>query len=126
MRIKTILVEDSKTIRDALIPAMEELGDMDVLAIAETAKEAIAVLNLLDDRWQLAVVDLFLRQGSGLDVLRACGRRRSGHIVVVLSNYATRQMRAQCIEFGADAVFDKSTQLDAFFEFCSLRFPPQH
>ncbi|HVR49811.1 MAG TPA: response regulator [Pseudorhodoferax sp.] len=122
MTIKTVLVEDSKTIRTALIPTMAELGDMEVMAVAETAKDAIAVLHRLDSTWQLAVIDLFLRQGSGLDVLRACGRRGTGHTVIVLSNYATKQIRAQCIALGADAVFDKSTQLDAFFGFCSTRF----
>lgn len=126
MSIKTILVEDSKTIRDVLIPTMEELGDMEVMAVAETAKEAVEALHSLDSTWQLAVVDLFLREGSGLDVLLACAERRVGRVVVVLSNYATPQMRERCRSLGADSVFDKSTQLDAFFDFCTLRFEPKH
>lgn len=125
MSIKTVLVEDSKTIRDALIPTMAELGDMEVVAVAESATEAVAALESLSTSWELAVVDLFLKQGSGLDVLRACRRRRSG-CVVVLSNYATPQMREECRALGADGVFDKSTQLDAFFDFCLHRFAPRH
>jgi DNA-binding NarL/FixJ family response regulator len=126
MSIKTILVEDSKAIRDALIPTMAELGDMEVVAVAETASEAVAALDAQDGTWQLAVVDLFLKQGSGLDVLRACAGRRVGRVVVVLSNYATPRMREQCRTLGADGMFDKSTQLDAFFDFCALRFEPDH
>lgn len=123
MGIETILIEDSKTIRDTLIPTMSELGQMNVVAFAETAREGVALLTQPQSAWQLAVVDLFLRQGSGLDVLRACANRRRDRIVVVLSNYATEEMRQQCIELGADAVFDKSTQLDAFFDYCAERFP---
>nr|WP_145548638.1 response regulator [Variovorax boronicumulans] len=126
MSIKTVLVEDSKTIRDALIPTLAELGDMEVMATAEGAKEAIDALLALGSQWQLVVVDLFLKQGSGLDVLRACGRHHRGRVVVVLSNYATDRMRAECTALGADAVFDKSTQLDAFFDFCSARFSGPH
>jgi DNA-binding NarL/FixJ family response regulator len=122
MGIKTILVEDSKTIRDTLIPAMAELGDLEVVAVAETAREAIDHLSRLEGVWQLAVVDLFLKQGSGLDVLRACGSRRRDRIVVVLSNYATDEMRKECRALGADRVFDKSTELDAFFDFCASHF----
>lgn len=126
MSIKTVLVEDSKTIRDALIPTMAELGDMEVMAVAETATDAVAALQSLEAFWELAVVDLFLKQGSGLDVLRACRRRRSGCVMVVLSNYATPQMREECRALGADGVFDKSTQLDAFFDFCLQRFEHRH
>jgi DNA-binding NarL/FixJ family response regulator len=126
MSIKTILVEDNKTIRDVLIPTMEELGGMEVMAVAETASEAVAAFLSLDGIWQLAVVDLFLRQGSGLDVLRACGGRQADRVVVVLSNYATPQMRERCCSLGADGVFDKSTQLDAFFDFCARRFQGKH
>lgn len=42
--------------------------------------------------------------------------------MVVLSTYATTQMRDQCMGLGADGVFDKSTQLDPFFDFCAQRF----
>ena len=126
MTIKTVLVEDSKTIRDALIPTMAELGDMEVLGVAEGALEALELLETLRSSWQLAVVDLFLKQGSGLDVLRAWGPRHPGRLLVVLSNYATKDMREQCARMGADAVFDKSTQLDAFFDFCSVRLNDSH
>lgn len=125
MSIKTVLVEDSKTIRDALIPTMDELGDMEVVAVAEGADDALKAMHAFNAVWELAVVDLFLKQGSGLDVLRA-HQHHPGRLVVVLSNYATRQMREECSALGADAIFDKSTQLDAFFDFCAAKFPNHH
>jgi len=69
--------------------------------------------------WDLAVVDLFLKSGSGLTILRACQTRGSHQHVVVLTNYPTSEMRRRCLELGADAVFDKSSELDAFFEHCN-------
>src|SRR5579862_1705663 len=72
MPLIAILIEDSETIRDNLIPAM-----------AETAAEALASIDEHGEAWDLAVVDLFLKAGSGLTVLRACQRRAAHQQVVV-------------------------------------------
>jgi len=120
MSLTTILVEDSQTIRDNLIPALEELADAQVVAVAETAQDALEALER-HASWRLLIVDLFLKEGSGLAVLRACRNRPPGKHVVVLTNYPTVEMRERCRVLGADAVFDKSTELDAFFEQC-LRY----
>ena len=117
MSLITILVEDSQTIRDNLVPALEELADAHVVALADTAQEAIEALER-HASWQLVIVDLFLREGSGLTILRACRDRPEGKHVVVLTNYPTPEMRQRCLALGADAVFDKSTELDAFFAHC--------
>lgn len=117
MPLLTILVEDSKTIRDNLIPALRELADAEVVVCAETAAEAVAAMTQ-HDGWQLAIVDLFLREGSGLTVLRACQDRPRHQHVVVFTNYPNASIREQCLQLGADAVFDKSTEIDALFEHC--------
>ncbi|MDQ0570577.1 DNA-binding NarL/FixJ family response regulator [Variovorax paradoxus] len=118
MPLQTVLIEDSNTIREALIPALADLADAEVVAVAETASEAAAVLEKLGNTWDLAVVDLFLREGSGLTVLRACKERAPHQRMVVLTNYPTEEMRRHSLELGADALFDKSNQLDLFFEWC--------
>ena len=115
--LATILVEDSETIRNNLIPALEELAGVQVLAAAETAQDAITALGR-HASWELAIVDLFLAEGSGLTVLRACQERGPAQHVVVLTNYPTAEMRRRCLALGADAVFVKSTELDAFFGHC--------
>jgi len=119
MPLKTILVEDSKTIRENLIPAMADLADVEVIAVAETAGEALTLLALHASAWHLAIVDMFLREGSGLTVVRACQAREAWQRVVVLSNYATAEIRRRCTELGADAVFDKSNEIEAFLDYCN-------
>jgi two-component system OmpR family response regulator len=68
--------------------------------------------------WDLAIVDLFLKQGSGLGVLAACRDRPPRQKVVVLSNYATADIRQRCTQLGVDAVFDKSNEIDALVDYC--------
>jgi DNA-binding NarL/FixJ family response regulator len=118
MLLPTILIEDSPTIRDSLIPALEEVANVEVLAIAETAADALAAIERLGDGWRLAIVDLFLREGSGFDVLRAARERRAGQHLLVLTNFATPDIRRRVMEAGADGIYDKSTELDLFFERC--------
>ena len=118
MAVHIFLVEDNPIIRDNLIPTLEDLVDAKVLGSAESEAEATAWLDAHAHEWQLAVVDMFLRQGSGLGVLRRCRQRLAHQRVVVLSNYATAEMRRRALDLGADAVFDKSNELDAFIDYC--------
>ncbi len=78
MPLLTVLIEDSETIRENLIPTLAEMADAQVIAIAQTASEAIAALDRHKNEWDLAVVDLFLKEGSGLSVLREA-RDRAPH-----------------------------------------------
>ena len=118
MRLKTYIVEDNPTIRENLIATLEELAFVDAVGTSETENEGKLWLTEHLDEWQLAIVDLFLKQGSGLGVLAACRDRDSSQKVVVLSNYATTDIRQRCAQLGVDAVFDKSNEIDALVDYC--------
>jgi two-component system OmpR family response regulator len=118
VELRTYIIEDNATIRENLIGTLEELASIKALGWAESESEAKAWLARQGDQWDLAIVDLFLKQGSGLGVLEACRARAHGQRVVVLSNYATPDMRKRCTQLGADAVFDKSNEIDALIEYC--------
>ncbi|MGO4393839.1 response regulator [Variovorax sp. M-6] len=117
-RLKTYIVEDNVTIRENLVGTLEELTCISAVGFAETEAEASRWLVDHADEWELAIVDLFLKQGSGLGVLQTCLARRPDQKVVVLSNYATPDIRKRCAQFGVDAVFDKSNEIDALIDFC--------
>ena len=118
MRLKTYLVEDNPTIRENLIATLEELVDIDAIGVSDTENEAKLWLQNNPKLWDLAILDLFLKQGSGLGVLAACRDRQPSQKVVVLTNYATTDIRHRCTQLGVDAVFDKSNEIDGLVEFC--------
>ena len=118
MELRTYIVEDNTTIRENLIGTLEELACVVSLGWAESEAAARDWLEDNHGKWDLAIVDLFLKQGSGLGVLEACRTRGRGQRVVVLSNYATADMRKRCSALGADAVFDKSNEIDALVDYC--------
>ena len=61
-------------------------------------------------------MDLWLAQGSGLQVLKSIVKTHCQK-VVVLTNYPTQYMRQLCLSAGADAFFDKSLELNEFTDY---------
>lgn len=118
MILKTYLVEDNPTIRDNLIATLEELASVDAVGTADNENDSKDWLLNNPQKWDLAILDLFLKQGSGLGVLAACRDRKPTQKIVVLSNYATADIRQRCAQLGVDAVFDKSNEIDALVEYC--------
>jgi DNA-binding NarL/FixJ family response regulator len=116
--LKTFIVEDSPVIRDNLIGTLEELAPVQVVGVAEDEASALAWLAGAGHAVDLVIIDIFLKGGSGLGVLRHATELQRDAKLVVLSNYATPDMRAKCLELGADKVFDKSNDLDALLQYC--------
>lgn len=116
-RLKTYIVEDSPLIRENLIATLEELGPVDVVGVADDEATAVRWLLAAGNRADLVIVDIFLKHGSGLGVLRAAAGQPRQRLVV-LSNYATADMRRKCLQLGASRVFDKSNDIDALIAYC--------
>lgn len=116
--IKAFIVEDSPVIRENLVATLEELVPLKVLGYADSERAAVAWLDEPGHDCDLIIVDLFLRQGSGMQVLEHLGRTGRAADRVVLTNYATPDVRRKCIGLGASRVFDKSGEIDALIEHC--------
>ena len=119
--LRTYIVEDSPLIRENLIATLEELASLQVVGTAEDESTALSWLSAPDHPVDLVIVDLFLKAGSGLGVLRAAQALPTlePRKMVVLSNYATPDMRRKCLALGADRVFDKSEDIDALIAYCA-------
>ena len=123
MRLKTFIVEDTPTSRENLIGTLEELAGIEAVGTAETEDAGKLWLTSPLHQWDLAIVDLFLKQGTGLGILAACKQRQPNQKMVVLSNYATADIRQRCALLGADKVFDKSEEIDALIKYCVAQCP---
>jgi two-component system, OmpR family, response regulator len=115
---RVFLVEDSPIIRQNLAETLAELADCQVVGCADSEADAKHWLAENNDRWDIAIVDIFLKRGTGLPVLAATKSRNPTQRVVVLSNYASPELRSEALRLGADRVFDKSTDVDSLVEFC--------
>lgn len=118
MLLSTFLVEDKPEIRDTVVEAMEEVAPLKFVGHAASETAARQWLRTFNDDWQLAIVDLFLAEGSGFGVLRHCQSRKPNQKVVVLTSYCHQNITDRCLQLGADRVFDKSADLEELVAFC--------
>jgi len=116
--LRSYLVEDNPVIRENLIAALEELAPVKVVGTAQDEPTAVSWLGG-DHNCDLVIIDIFLKSGSGLGVLRAATELHKPMSLVVLSNYATSDMRRKCLDLGASRVFDKSNEIDALIQYCA-------
>ena len=107
--LRVLLVEDSPLIRERLAESIAEPGRIEIVGQADSEQAAIGMLAAAP--WDAMVLDLQLRHGTGLGVLRALISRRPPNVkVIVLTNYAFPQYRAKSMALGADFFFDKARE----------------
>jgi DNA-binding NarL/FixJ family response regulator len=109
--LAVFIADDSAPVAEMLRELITDPGKIEVIGHAETEASAIAEVKRLKP--DVIVLDLQLKTGSGTDVLRAV--RAAPELkktrVIVISNHASPQLKAGCLELGAEAYFDKVKEL---------------
>jgi two-component system, OmpR family, response regulator len=106
---RILLVEDSAPLRVRLIELLTDPGVMRVTGCAETESEAND--QILANDFDALVVDVELRQGTGIGVVRTARARWVTPplpLIIILTNYALPTVRQRCLAAGADYFLDKS------------------
>ncbi|HEV7822905.1 MAG TPA: response regulator transcription factor [Burkholderiales bacterium] len=122
--LKVYIVEDSPVLRDRVIESLEESGNSRIVGSAETEEDAVN--GIIDSAPDAVVLDIQLREGNGLNVLR---RLRNidlevRPLVIILTNYNYPEFRYRAMTAGTDYFFDKATELHRVAEIIgSLRNP---
>ena len=116
--LKVFLIEDSRLLQELLGGMLSELDGVAYCGSADGETEALR--RLADLQVDLVIIDIELQQGSGIGVLDALqtdsGLYGAPH-KVVLTNYAHATMRQRCEQFGMDAFFDKSMQINQLIDY---------
>jgi DNA-binding NarL/FixJ family response regulator len=109
--VRVYLVEDSPILTKLLVGLIEADSGALVVGQADNARAAIAEIRSLNP--DLVVLDLHLREGNGVDVIRALRTAdpASSATLVVLTNHSGLPYRKAAREAGADHFFDKSTEI---------------
>ena len=109
-----LVVDDAAAIRSRLRTLFADVRGIESVLEASNLAEA---RQLLAERTpDVVVLDLQLRTGNGLELLRDLKLERSEIRVIVLTNNATDHYRRSCTALGADYFFDKSTQFEAVLQ----------
>lgn len=94
--------------QEILTEILHAVPCLELAGVAETGPAAIAAFEL--HRPDVVVLDLVLRESSGLDVLREIKRRAPNCQVVMFTGYDAEPYRTRCLAAGADHFFSKNRQ----------------
>ena len=106
--MKVLLVEESTEIQTQIGGILEAIPGTQLVEVFATGAQAGDWLDRHLAGWDLALLDLFLREGHGVEVLRRCRRRKPHQKAVVLSNCNRAPVADHPRRAGADALSDKS------------------
>ncbi len=115
---KVLLIEDSLLLQELLGGILGEIDGIDYRGAVDGETVALQQMERLPV--ELVIIDIELRQGSGIGVLAALQaepERYGSPLKVVLTNYAHASMQKRCIRLGCDAFYDKSLKTAELVEF---------
>jgi DNA-binding response OmpR family regulator len=109
--LKVFIADDSQPIAEMLTELLSAPGHVEVVGIGET--EAAAIESIQRMRPDVVVLDLQLRTGSGTNVIKAvrADAKLAAVRLMVTSNHVSPQLKAGCLQLGADDYFDKVKEL---------------
>jgi DNA-binding NarL/FixJ family response regulator len=105
--IKVILVDDHELARQGVRKLLGNDASIEVVGEAESCSSAISLIAQL--RPQVVVLDIRLRDGSGIEVSRAVRKLAPDSRILVLSAYDDSQYVVSMVKIGVSGYLTKSS-----------------
>jgi DNA-binding NarL/FixJ family response regulator len=111
---RLLLVEDHASFRQTLALVFDQEPDFEVVAQAGTVAEARLVM--VDREADLAVVDLSLPDGEGVELIEDLRETNPHFAALVLTASLDRAEHARAVEAGAAGVLHKAAEVDEILD----------
>ena len=98
-KIKLLVVDDHEIVRMGLMRFMEQYPDLEVVDGAASMEEALAKVERY--RPDIVIMDIRLKQSSGIDACREICRKFPDSKVIILTSYGDEEMLMKAIFAGA-------------------------
>jgi DNA-binding NarL/FixJ family response regulator len=112
--MKIFVVEDSAAVRERLVEMIREIAGVEVVGEADGFDAAVS--GILDTRPDVAIVDIHLAQGTGIEVFATVRRELPALRGVMLTHYTSPQHRKASADAGAEYFLDKSADFERIGE----------
>jgi two-component system response regulator PilR (NtrC family) len=106
--MRALIVDDELNIRKVLRVILEENN----LEVDEAASVSESVTTIKDNYFDLAIVDLRLPDGSGIDILRTIKENSPDTVVLVITAFASTETAVETMKAGAYDYVTKPFNLD--------------
>lgn len=113
---RVMLVDDHTSFREPLAFMLNREPDLAVVFQAGLLTEAREVLGDVKFEADVAIIDLELPDGSGVDFIDELREMRPRTLALVLSAYSDRVLLARAIEVGAAGILHKSSRLEEIID----------
>jgi chemotaxis response regulator CheB len=112
--MRVALVEDSVEFIRVVEALLAEIPGSILVGTASDSATGIELVSKTQP--DVLVLDVFLREGTALDVLRGLADQTGRTTVIVVTSQPSAVLEQHCRNLGARAVFDKTTQVEQLFE----------
>jgi len=106
--MNVFIVEDSEIVSDELKAMLSEIPGVKVIGHAVDEQSAIEKIGVAHP--DMVILDIGLRPGSGINVLKAIKKHNPSIKVMILTNYTDEIYVNHCMSAGADYFFDKTLE----------------
>jgi CheY-like chemotaxis protein len=113
-KLKVLITDDSRTLRDRLAEMLTQLEGLEIVGTAATVSEAFAAIH--QHRPDVLVLDLQIGDNNGIEILRSTKVAFPRVKVIVFTNQTEPQYRERCADLGADYFLCKSTDSNVLIE----------
>src|SRR5688500_10903256 len=109
--LTVFIADDSQPVADMLTELIRVPGRLDAGGVVATEEATMQSIRAIKP--DVVVLDLQLKSGSGTNVIKAvrASEELASIRLLVTSNHTSPQLRAGCLDLGADAYFDKVKEL---------------
>ncbi|MES2535771.1 MAG: response regulator [Pseudomonadota bacterium] len=108
--MRVLLVEDSRIISEVIKENLAGIPGLELAGVAETESDALDLLNA--NSYDVLILDIQLKQGNGINLLRTLAARpiESKAVKIVFSNHVSKTYRRICEQYGVQYFFDKTAE----------------
>jgi DNA-binding response OmpR family regulator len=107
--VRVLVIDDSAVIRSRLVRLLQDIDGVEVDEAEDAAGGLAAARRVRPDA---VILDIRLRESSGLDVLQSLKTAPEPPMVIMLTNHPSEHHRRWCRDHGADFFFDKSREFE--------------
>ncbi|HVU02509.1 MAG TPA: response regulator transcription factor [Polyangiaceae bacterium] len=112
--IQVLIADDHVVVRKGLRQILSEVPDIVVGGEAESVEEVMALVRR--EAWSVAILDIKLKGGSGLDLVPRIRKERPGLPVLILTVYPEDQYAVRAIRAGAAGFLTKESATEKLIE----------
>lgn len=110
-----LIIDDSPNIRKALKKTLQSfIPEIKVYLESEDIKDAITKIEI--NKPDLIILDLMLKSGTGLDLLKDIHLKNIRPLIILYSNFLAKEYKATARKFGVEEFFDKSDDIAKLVE----------